>query len=882
MSQPTPVYLRDYTPPPWRVETVALEFELAPHATRVRARLALRRHPNGDPAAPLVLDGEGLQTQQVVLDGRELAAGSGYRIDGSRLTVLDAPSSCVVETEVVINPQANTALEGLYRSSGNYCTQCEAEGFRRITWYPDRPDVMARFTVRITADRVSCPVLLSNGNRLDGGELADGRHWALWEDPWPKPAYLFALVAGDLVCIEDRFTTASGRAVALEIYVQARNRDRCAHAMAALKKAMRWDEQRYGREYDLDRYMIVAVDDFNMGAMENKGLNLFNASCILADAQIATDRDYETIEAIIAHEYFHNWTGNRITCRDWFQLSLKEGLTVFRDQQFTAETTSEAVKRIRDVTLLRTRQFAEDAGPMAHPVRPDHYIEINNFYTMTVYEKGAELVRMLYHLAGPEGFRRGCDRYFERHDGQAVTCDDFVAAIADANGLDLSAFMRWYDQAGTPVVRAQGHFDAATQRYTLELSQQTPPTPGQPHKRPLPIPLRLGLVGPDGADLPLRLEDEAPEAVPTERVVELREAQQRFVFTGIEQAPRPSLLRGFSAPVRLAYDDSDDDLLFLLAHDSDPFNRWEAGQRFAVNAIMRRVAGGGEDDAAQRLAAAFARLLDERAIDAAFVAEAVALPDALYLAEQLPWGEAVTVYDPQAIHAAREGLHAALAELLRDTWQALYQRLDDATPYRYDAEQAGRRALKNRALGYLSALDGGERLAVAQYERADNMTDRMAALTLIADSEQCAERERVLDDFLERWRGDAVVMEKWFAVQAASRRRDTLERVGALLEHSEFDLHNPNKVRAVLGTFALRNPVRFHDPSGAGYALLAEQIVRLNAINPQIAARLVTPLGRWRQLDAPRGAQMRAQLEDITAAPQLARDVHEMVTRALA
>ncbi|QKT04515.1 aminopeptidase N [Ectothiorhodospiraceae bacterium 2226] len=877
--QPATIHLKDYQPPAYLVDAVDLHFALDEQCTTATARLALRRNPARADAPPLRLDGQDLELVSLRLDGRALAPHE-YRVEEEALEIPAAPEQCTLEVVTRTRPAENTALEGLYASGGNLCTQCEAEGFRRITYYPDRPDVMARYTVTLSAERARYPVLLANGNLVAQGEERDGTHWARWEDPFPKPSYLFALVAGDLVRIEDRYTTASGREVALHIYVQAHNADKCEHAMASLKQAMRWDEEVFGREYDLDVYMIVAVDDFNMGAMENKGLNIFNSKYVLARPDTATDRDYEGIQGVIGHEYFHNWSGNRVTCRDWFQLSLKEGLTVFRDQQFSGDMNSRAVKRIDDVTLLRTHQFAEDAGPMAHPVRPQSYIEINNFYTVTVYEKGAEVVRMIHTLLGPERFRRGMDLYFERHDGQAVTTDDFVQAMQDASEVDLSQFRRWYDQAGTPVLRVQGAYDAPARRYTLAVEQHTPPTPDQPDKQPLHIPLALGLVGPDGQDLPLRLQGEAA-GQGTRRVVDVRAARETFVFEDVPAEPIPSLLRGYSAPVRLDYDYTDEALAFLLAHDSDPFARWEAGQQLAVRLIMARVVAPQAQDGAEVLAAAYGRLLEDSAADPAFAARALALPSEEYLAQLIPYRDLEHV-DPEALHGARHAVKLALATALAERWQAVYEACGATGPYRYVAADAGQRSLRAQCLSYLVARGGrdGVTLAWRQFREADNMTDSLAALAQLVHTE-APERDQALAAFYARWQDDSLVLDKWFALQAGSERPDTLAQVRALLEHPAFSLRNPNKVRALIGTFCHRNPLRFHDVSGEGYAFLREQVLQLAPRNPQVAARLVSAFNQWRHYDAPRQALMRAELERILSAPALPKDVHEIAGKAL-
>ena len=870
--RPRTVRLQDYRPPDHLVERVDLRFDIRADHTRVRARLTLRRNPRGRRGAPLVLHGEALDLRGLWLDGRPLAA-SRYRQDEGGLTLHRFPGRAVLEVETWLRPQDNTALEGLYVSGPILCTQCEAEGFRRITFYPDRPDVLAPFTTQIIADRDRHPVLLSNGNRIGAGELPGGRHWVQWADPFPKPSYLFALVAGDLACLEDRYTTASGRRVRLRLYSEPRDIEQCRFAMAALKRAMRWDEERFGLEYDLDVYMIVAVSSFNMGAMENKGLNIFNTACILAGPETATDADHERVESVIGHEYFHNWTGNRVTCRDWFQLSLKEGLTVFRDQEFTADLHSRAVKRIDDVRNLRAVQFPEDAGPMAHPVRPRSYMEINNFYTATVYEKGAELVRMLQTLAGREGFRAGLRRYLARHDGRAATVEDFLAAMAQANHLDLRQFKRWYDYAGTPVVRARGRYQASTRRYWLTLEQSCPPTPGQRRKPPLHIPVAVGLLDPDGRELPLRLAGE-PRPRGTTRVLELRRRRQRFCFEDVPAPPVPSLLRGFSAPVRLETDAGPEQLAFLLARDPDPFNRWEAGQRLALGLILDAVAGRADPARETAFLEALETFLETAAEDPAYAAEVLTLPGETYIGEQME------IIDVEGVHAAREALRRRLAGRLAAALNGLYRRLGENRPG-FDHQAAARRRLKNLCLDYLVTGDPPRpALAWRQFRTATNMTDAYAALACLARLD-CEEREAALAAFHRRWRDHPLVVDKWFAVQAASPLPDTLDRVRALLGHPDFRLTEPNRVRALLGSFAHRNPVRFHAADGAGYRLVADQVIALDRVNPQVAARLAGALTRWRRYDPGRARRMRAELERLRAQPRLSRDLQEIVAKSL-
>ncbi len=879
MSAPKRVYRSDYRPPAYWIDRVDLDFDLGAAQTRVRARLELRRNADAAPDAPLVLDGEELELLAVAVDGRRLSPGD-YLLGEESLTLPRVPERFALETEVAIHPDQNTRLSGLYASGSMLCTQCEAHGFRRITWFLDRPDVMARFSARLEADRARHPVLLSNGNRVEAGELPGGRHFVRWEDPFKKPSYLFALVAGDLRCHAGEFTTRSGRRVRLEIWVEPENLAKCEHALRSLAKAMAWDERAFGREYDLDVYMLVAVNDFNMGAMENKGLNVFNSKFVLALPETATDDDYEAIEGVIGHEYFHNWTGNRVTCRDWFQLTLKEGLTVYRDQEFSAEMASRAVKRIGDVRALRLSQFPEDAGPMAHPIRPESYISMDNFYTPTVYEKGAEVVRLYETLFGRDGFRRGMDLYFERHDGQAVSCDDFRAAMADANRADLAQFERWYATPGTPIVEASGRYDADARCYELTLRQQAPETRAEHSFRPLQIPVRMGLLGPDGRDLPLRLAGEAAgAAAPTTRVLELREAEQRFRFEGVPAAPVASLLRGFSAPVALRWPRPRRELAFLMAHDSDAFNRWEAGQTLAQELLLemaRARAEGRPVELARDFVEAFRAMLLDPRLDGSEKALAMALPAERVLAQ------AMRVVDVDGLHAARETALRTLARALRPELEALYAQNAEQGAYRVTQDAIARRRLKNAALRYLSCGGEPEELArlERQLERADNMTDAQAALVLLAEHPGAA-RDRALAGFYERWRGDPLVLDKWFSVQALSQARDTLERVQALARHPDFTLRNPNRVRSLVTSFAAGNAWHFHAASGAGYAFAAEHAIALDALNPQLAARLVGCFNPWRRYDPERQGLMRAQLERIAARPGLSKDVFEIVDRAL-
>jgi aminopeptidase N len=875
---PTAVRLEDYAPPAFLVDTVALDVDLQDDFARVRARLALRRNPAAkDARAPLVLDGDEVALESVAIDGRPLAR-SDYALDAEHLTIASVPDAFALDTVVRIEPRKNTKLMGLYASKDGYFTQCEAEGFRRITFFADRPDVMARYTTTIRADRARYPVLLSNGNRVGHGEAAGGRHWAKWEDPFPKPSYLFAMVAAKLDKLEDTFVTRSGRKATLQVWVEPGKVDQCAWAMQSLKKSMKWDEERFGLELDLDCYMIVAVGDFNMGAMENKGLNIFNTKYVLARPDVATDGDFMNIDRVVAHEYFHNWTGNRVTCRDWFQLSLKEGLTVFRDQEFGADTYSRAVTRIQEVRALRAAQFPEDAGPMAHPVRPQSYMEISNFYTATVYEKGAEVVRMIHTLIGERAFRRGMDVYFRRHDGQAVTCDEFVDAMAEGAGFDFGRFKRWYDQAGTPRLDVAGEYDAAARRYTLTVKQSTPPTPGQPEKRPLHIPLAVGLIAPDGSEVPLRLAGESAPAG-TDRVLSVTESEERFVFEDVPAQPVPSLLRRFSAPVVLDFPYGEAELTHLMAHDADPFNRWEAGQRLATGLLLRGIEAhraGRPVEIPAAFVDAFARVLRDGPRDPAFAAEALALPSETYLAEQM------TVVDPDAIHAVRTHARRELARTLRDELTRTHRSPRTAGPYSPDAQSAGKRSLRNLALGYLMELESGESYALCaeQFAAADNMTDRMAALAALANS-QAPARDPALERFYSDWKNEPLVVDKWLAVQATARLPDTLARVERLMRHEAFDLRNPNKVYALIRAFCA-NHVRFHAADGGGYAFAADRVLELDALNPQTAARIARSFDRWKKFDAGRQGHARAALERVRAKAGLSKDVAEVVTKALA
>ena len=877
-SGPRTQYLEDYQPPAYLVEDIALRFELDPASTRVTSRLTVKRNPAA-PASdqPLQLDGQELELAALRVDGITLTENE-YQFEEGKLVLEDLPDHATLEIETVIHPDRNTALEGLYVSGDMFCTQCEAEGFRRMTFFPDRPDVMARYTTTLVADKNRYPVLLSNGNPVAQGEMDDGRHWVSWQDPFPKPSYLFALVAGDLFCREDSFQTCSGRQVTLKIFVETENRHKCAHALESLKQAMKWDEETYGREYDLDIFMLVAVNDFNMGAMENKGLNIFNASCVLATPETATDADYYNIQSIIGHEYFHNWSGNRVTCRDWFQLSLKEGFTVFRDQEFSADLNSRPVKRIADVNLLRSHQFAQDASPMAHPVRPDSYIEISNFYTVTVYNKGAEVVRMIRNLIGSDGFRKGCDLYFQRHDGQAVTTDDFVAAMEDATDIDLTQFKRWYSQAGTPLVSAAGHYDEQTECYQLTLSQQCPPTPGQELKAPFHIPVEVALLDTTGRALALKLEGENA-ASGTHRMLELRENSQQFNFVGVKTRPVPSLLGGFSAPVKLDMTRSDEELAFLFANDPDPFNRWDAGQRLASQTLLqlvRQVQRGDTLTLEDRFIHAFQTTLEHSTLDPALITQALTLPSESYLADQ---SDSV---DVDAIHTARVFVHRQLADRLFDSFLDIYHRHNDDESYRFDAASMAKRSLKNLCLRYLMETIRGEarNVCFTQLEKSHNMTDTLAALSSLAQHDW-SETDDYLQRFYRQWEHDPQVIDKWFAIQASSRLPDTLQRVKTLLNHPAFRFTNPNKVRALIGRFCMTNQVRFHAADGEGYRFLTEQVLALDKINPQMAARLVSTLSRWRRFDANRQDLMQAELKRILSAPDISKDTFEIVSKSL-
>jgi len=876
--EPRAIRLSDYRPPNWLIDTVDLDVRLHASATRVVATLRIRPNPKGEGNAPLILDGDELALAGLSLDGEKLGANS-YAATPSSLTLHEPPRKPFDLTiETTLDPSANTKLMGLYRSNGTYCTQCEAEGFRRITYFLDRPDVLAVYRTRIEAERDEAPTLLSNGNPVEAGPIAGtSRHYAVWHDPFPKPSYLFALVGGKLAAVEDRFVTMSGRAVKLAIHVEPGREARCAYALDSLKRAMRWDERTFGREYDLDVFNIVAVSDFNMGAMENKGLNVFNDKYVLASPETATDSDYAGIEAVIAHEYFHNWTGDRITCRDWFQLCLKEGLTVFRDQEFTSDERSRPVKRISDVRVLKSHQFTEDAGPLAHPVRPETYHEINNFYTATVYQKGAEVVRMLKTLLGEHGFRAGMDLYFERCDGRAATVEDFLACFADANGVDLSQFKLWYSQAGTPELALRGDFDREHARFRLEIRQMVPPTPGQSAKRPMLVPLALGLLGKDGRDLPLRPADAGKVR---DGVLWISAAEETFVFEGIRERPIPSFNRRFSAPVKLVSNLGEEDLVFIAGHDGDPFNRFDATSTLAMRHLVASTAALRAEKnppSPAALVASLSRSLDDDRLDPAFVAQVIAVPGESDIAHEI--GSDV---DPAAVLAARIALKRTLGEKLAAHCRKNYARLVSRAPYAPDAASAGRRALRNACLDLLVATGAPAEIALArrQFDEADNMTDRIAALSTLA-AQTVPEREQAFEAFEKRFGGDPLVMDKWFALQAQIAEPETLARVRTLMRHPAFSLANPNRVRALIGSFAAGNPSQFNRPDGQGYAFVVDIALELDPKNPQVAARLLSFFKSWSALEPVRRAAAEAALKRAAAA-ELSADSRDIVGRALA
>lgn len=868
-QQPQAKYRHDYRAPDYFISDIDLTFELDAAQTVVTAVSQISR--NAAEATPLRLDGEDLTLVSLHIND---APWQDYRLEEGALVLENLPERFTLKIVNTISPATNTALEGLYQSGEALCTQCEAEGFRHITWYLDRPDVLARFTTKIIADKTKYPFLLSNGNRVGQGELEGGRHWTQWQDPFPKPCYLFALVAGDFDVLRDTFTTRSGREVALELFVDRGNLDRASWAMTSLKNSMKWDEQRFGLEYDLDIYMIVAVDFFNMGAMENKGLNVFNSKFVLARAETATDKDYLNIERVIGHEYFHNWTGNRVTCRDWFQLSLKEGLTVFRDQEFSSDLGSRAVNRISNVRTMRGLQFAEDASPMAHPIRPDMVIEMNNFYTLTVYEKGSEVIRMMHTLLGEENFQKGMQLYFERHDGSAATCDDFVQAMEDASNVDLSHFRRWYSQSGTPVVTVQDDYDPQAEQYTLKLTQHTPPTPDQQEKLPLHIPFDIELYDHEGKVIALQREGH-----PVPNVLNLTQAEQTFVFDNVPCQPVPSLLREFSAPVKLEYKWSDQQLTFLMRHARNDFSRWDAAQSLLATYIKLNVARFQQQQPLSlplHVADAFRAILLDDTIDPALAAEILTLPS------QNEMAELFQTIDPQAIAAVHQALTRTLATELADEFLAVYN-ATKLEGYRVDHADIGKRALRNICLHYLAFGDAqlADKLVSQQYHSADNMTDALAALAAAVGA-QLPCRDALLAEYDEKWHQDGLVMDKWFILQATSPAQNALQNVRELLKHRSFSLGNPNRVRSLIGAFAGSNPAAFHAEDGSGYQFMVEMLTELNSRNPQVASRLIEPLIRLKRYDANRQALMRAALETLRALPNLSGDLYEKITKALA
>lgn len=868
-QQPKAIHLKDYQPPHYLVDTIDLDFHLYETHTEVESKISFKRNQGIDPKTPLILQGENLKLKSISLNEKMLSSDQ-YQMDEEELRILNVPENFTLEIKTEIFPDKNTELSGLYRSKKLYCTQCEAQGFRRITYYPDRPDVMAKFTTTIHADMQKYPVLLSNGNCVKRGLEEDGRHWATWEDPFKKPCYLFALVAGDLVALEEFFVTRSGRFVTLKIFVERENQDKCAHAMAALKKAMKWDEETYGREYDLDIYMIVAVNDFNMGAMENKGLNIFNSKYILARPETASDRDFQNIDSVVGHEYFHNWSGNRITCRDWFQLSLKEGLTVFREHQFSSDINKSKVSLIENVIYLRSVQFAEDAGPMAHPVRPESYVEINNFYTTTIYEKGAEVIRMLKTLLGWETFRKGMDHYFEKFDGQAVTTDDFVTAHEEASGKDLSQFRLWYNQAGTPEIEVIEKYDQAKKTYHLTLKQFIPNTPGQTEKKPMVIPVAIGLIDEFGSEM-----------LPETRVLEFNKQEDTFSFPNIQSKPRLSIFRDFSAPVKIKSAQSDEDLVFLLANDTNDFNRWDAGQKLTERMILRLVELKQEKKALlndPQWMKVHHGILQHKTLNPAMKAMILTLPNLSYLVELTAPNA-----DPDALYAAKKVILSEIALAWHDELYSFYCQYQTPGVYQYTTENADRRTLKNLCLAYLleSAKPPKEmiELVVKQWKNANNMTDAFAAISIISNID-VPERQEMLQEFYDRWQHDPLVIDKWLRVQATSILPNTLDTVKGLMKHPAFSINNPNKVYSLIGGFT-SNLVRFHEPSGLGYKFLADTVIELDGKNPQVASRMVNAFTHWRKYEPGRRDKMKLEIERIKSQPKLSPDVYEIVTKSL-
>ncbi len=875
-TSPKIQYLKDYQPCPFELDGVFLHFDLHEDKTSVKTIINFKRK-KGEEGQPLVLNGEDMQLKRILINGTELKSAQ-YQVDDHSLTLLNPPDVFTLETEVEIKPQENTRLAGLYKSNSNFCTQCESHGFRRITYFLDRPDVLTHFTTTIAADKQRYPVLLSNGNLTAQEDLSEGRHWVKWEDPTRKPCYLFALVAGNLEAVKDQFTTQSGRPIQLELYVEPGKTAEATYAMQSLKAAMRWDEEAYGREYDLDMYLIVAVNDFNFGAMENKGLNIFNEKYILAKPETATDEDYVHVQGVIAHEYFHNWSGNRVTVRDWFQITLKEGLTVFREHQFTADKTSKVVKRIEEAKTIRNAQFVQDAGPMAHPIYPDSYIEVNNFYTVTVYEKGAEVIRMFHTLLGPALFRKAMDLYFSRNDGFPVTVEEFVKAMEDGSGMDLTQFRRWYKQAGTPILNVTENYDAANKTYTLTVAQSCPPTPEQPQKEPFHIPFALGLLDQNGRDLPLQLKDEETASAKTTRVFSLKKAVETLQFINIAAKPTPSLLRDFSAPVKLQYDYSKESLIFLMAHDSDDFNRWDAGQKLAMQILLQMVADYQQHKDFSVPPAFLDALTSvfKDSLDDALKAEMLTLPSETYIGEQMD------VVDVDAIHAARDWLKKRIAVQLEREFSDYYQQHSGTKTYELTAQAMGTRRLKNLTLQYLALLEKPTYYAqcLAQFKNSNNMTDTMGAVGALI-SLPSAERDEMLNAFYQRWENDPLVVDKWFMLQAYSVVPDALAVVKKLTKHPAFSLKNPNRARALIGAFCAGNPVNFHVKTGEGYAFLTDHVLQVNAFNPQLASRLVEPLIHWKKYDADRQALMKAELQKIMQTPKLSNDVYELVSKSL-
>jgi len=869
----------DYQPSTHLIDTIDLVIELHEEQTYVTATSDVRANTQASMVSTtLALDGEHLKLESVKVDGKMLRSDR-YQLTDAQLILLDLPEQFTLEIKTTIKPQENTTLMGLYRSGDIFCTQCEAEGFRRITYYLDRPDVLARFTTTIVANRARYPVLLSNGNLIDSGDLSDGLHWMKWADPFPKPCYLFAMVAGDLDFIEDTYTTLSDRVVALRIFSEKGHIDKCQYAMTSLKKAMHWEEKHYGREYDLDIFMIVAIQDFNFGAMENKGLNIFNAKCIWADPHVATDADYAHIDSTVAHEYFHNWTGNRVTCRDWFQLCLKEGLTVFRDQSFSADIGSQVVERIDQVDYLRLFQFPEDAGPMAHPIRPEAYIEINNFYTTTIYDKGAEVYRLLFHILGEQAFRAGIAYYFKHFDGQAVTCEDLIHSFEVASDSDLTQFRLWFSQSGTPELWVSAVYDDVKKQWAMTVKQQIPKTPTQLPQQPMHIPFKIGLLDQQGREIKCHLKGEAHRTTDDSIVLNLTQAEETFIFTDIHAQPIPSLLRDFSAPVKCCYEYTEQELAFLMAHDVNGFSRWEAGQQYAMKLIGQLITDWQTGRALHLSPAyveAFEAVLTDAQTDSALLARLLEMPSEVYIAESLP------VIDVEAVHTVRHWLQQQLATIFKDVFKAVYERAFVKTPYEYTIEFAGQRALKNTCLDYLTQLDSLDmyRLAFRQFEQADNMTDRVAALRCLTDTD-CEERQRALDQFYRDWQHEPLVIDKWFGVQAISILPNTLDCVKALLDHPAFNFKNPNRVRSLIGLFAKSNFIRFHEPSGAGYEFVTDMILKLNETNPMVAARLVEPFTHFRRYDSTRQQLMRAQLKRMVEFPALSKDLYEVVSKSL-